>query len=1003
MDVTLYVYDLSQGLARIWDVLAESNYLNDVSGLAHFSSLGIVDLSNNLLELESLQALRNTQIMDLRVGGNPLTDTERWRAQVVMLLPFLWCLEGVEVTQEERRVYERSNLELTLGEAPPPPSRLLCLEAAKARAPFERVFPPARVSDRTKRVARVATVAQRVLALLKGGGVYGVEASPVNSVERYLNLSPTDQALASAVVGSCVVLSTRVELGPALCAVLPGTGSGQRQAAAHISAAIAACPVLGVYLATRAPLPPDHFAYALCVALTRTSIPGAVCRDAMGMADLHAEGALLETAYGVWDRCGAPLEKRTSSYTHGHAVWVGRRKQVAGSDGAEDGPSSNAMLSLPTVRDTSLMEPEGIIGVYGVTLSGGSQCSARPAEPLSRPPTQAVGVSASVSMDGGVGMSSRPGTVAVEVSDAHIEAETAVAESQPVTRGASGSASGLRRSRSGVSAPSATKGRWGSSGRNRFLSTSNSHSRLKTQPLSSRTRPISVQDRGGVPPAELETLPDSKGRRERRKQEWLGEDPAGHGSGEYGFVDGVGDYREPGSAVHPPAVVSDRDLAEAVPPEAVAEYMQKIDRARAKRQVAMERAATTGSRARRAMARTKRAAMRRSVLYDDSVRHIRTELDCELGAMGRRKGGKGQMNTPTLPPPILPPAPAYRPLPKDPVTTSSAAGQLCIMREAALTHARSVLGKRFAAYVDGDEEAEAGGDGAFLTEVDSKSVIREISGLFGAAADRRAVSAGVCPGWPLPPTQQGRRRRSPQPLPSLSAVTWRPIGQGEKVTFQARPDTEQDDLDKWRYMAQSRQKSAEGGRGRAKAPAAEPVPVIQRHITYPSPGYGAVYSSGAGTPRDFEGAEGEREVGQPMQVGAFHIDTSARRAPPDPDVEEIEVRVPAPFTTPRAEVPSDHDSDYAERGATHTAPLVSSPADPDSPRARLPPRLPPQHRPDPRLDPLLGERRVSVDHPMGGSRVSSRGSSRGSRYGSAGSSRSSRSGSSSQYGVAVPL
>lgn len=84
-------------------ILSRNRGLLDLRPLGSFSSLGVVDLGGCSLSVQQLLPLRETLIMNLALHDNPgVTGLPLYRPFLVTMLPFLWCLDGLYVTERER-------------------------------------------------------------------------------------------------------------------------------------------------------------------------------------------------------------------------------------------------------------------------------------------------------------------------------------------------------------------------------------------------------------------------------------------------------------------------------------------------------------------------------------------------------------------------------------------------------------------------------------------------------------------------------------------------------------------------------------------------------------------------------------------------------------------------------------------------------------------------------------------------------------------------------------
>ena len=83
--------------SRLWIIDLLQNQLSDISSLSNFQVLGWLNISCNHLTLKSLEPLKSVHIISLEFLS-PLVS----RAEVIEMLPHVWILNDVYVTQVER-------------------------------------------------------------------------------------------------------------------------------------------------------------------------------------------------------------------------------------------------------------------------------------------------------------------------------------------------------------------------------------------------------------------------------------------------------------------------------------------------------------------------------------------------------------------------------------------------------------------------------------------------------------------------------------------------------------------------------------------------------------------------------------------------------------------------------------------------------------------------------------------------------------------------------------
>lgn len=98
-----------QSSAELFHLLLNHNDLGRAGGgslraLSEFTSLGVVDVGFNQLQVEDLLSLREIPVINLVVAGNPRIDALPVRRPfLVCFLRNTWCIDGIYVTEDERR------------------------------------------------------------------------------------------------------------------------------------------------------------------------------------------------------------------------------------------------------------------------------------------------------------------------------------------------------------------------------------------------------------------------------------------------------------------------------------------------------------------------------------------------------------------------------------------------------------------------------------------------------------------------------------------------------------------------------------------------------------------------------------------------------------------------------------------------------------------------------------------------------------------------------------
>lgn len=82
---------------KLWVIDLLQNHISNLSGLKDFQVLGSLNLSCNDLTIKALDPLQNTFIINLELTSHKIT-----RAQIISLLPYVWILNDVYITEQER-------------------------------------------------------------------------------------------------------------------------------------------------------------------------------------------------------------------------------------------------------------------------------------------------------------------------------------------------------------------------------------------------------------------------------------------------------------------------------------------------------------------------------------------------------------------------------------------------------------------------------------------------------------------------------------------------------------------------------------------------------------------------------------------------------------------------------------------------------------------------------------------------------------------------------------
>ena len=93
----LSVQELSN-CPKLWIVDLLQNHLSSISGLQDFQVLSSLNLSCNDLTLKSLEPLQSTYLINLELSSPKFS-----RSEIISVLPHLWILNDVYITQQERQ------------------------------------------------------------------------------------------------------------------------------------------------------------------------------------------------------------------------------------------------------------------------------------------------------------------------------------------------------------------------------------------------------------------------------------------------------------------------------------------------------------------------------------------------------------------------------------------------------------------------------------------------------------------------------------------------------------------------------------------------------------------------------------------------------------------------------------------------------------------------------------------------------------------------------------